>query len=87
MENKEKSHNRKDNNNAIPKKDDNDLIHTRSKNDDRNHDETSIIPEEIDTHFQIYGKHAWDVEYGERCPICDKKIDEYGFCACGGQGD
>jgi len=86
MEDKEKSHKRKDNN-AITKKDDNDIIYTRSKNDDRNHDETNIIPEEIDTHFQIYGKHAWDVEYGERCPICDKKIDEYGFCACGGQGD
>lgn len=86
MEDKEKSHKRKDNN-AIPKKDDNDIIYTRSKNDDRNHDEISIIPEEIDTHFQIYGKHAWEVEYGERCPICDKKIDEYGFCACGGQGD
>lgn len=86
MEDKEKSHKRKDNN-AISKKDDNDIIYTRSKNDDRNHDEISIIPEEIDTHFQIYGKHAWEVEYGERCPICDKKIDEYGFCACGGQGD
>ncbi|HET7390122.1 MAG TPA: hypothetical protein VFJ51_04805 [Nitrososphaeraceae archaeon] len=86
MEDKEKSHKRKDNN-AIPKKDDNDIIYTRSENDDRNHDEISIIPEEIDTHFQIYGKHAWEVEYGERCPICDKKIDEYGFCACGGQGD
>lgn len=86
MEDKEKSHKRKDNN-AISKKDDNDIIYTRSENDDRNHDEISIIPEEIDTHFQIYGKHAWEVEYGERCPICDKKIDEYGFCACGGQGD
>jgi hypothetical protein len=87
MEDKEKSYKRKDNN-AIPKKDDNDIIYTKSKNDDaRNHDETCIIPEEIDTHFQIYGKHAWEVEYGERCPICDKKIDEYGFCACGGKGD
>jgi hypothetical protein len=86
MEDKEKLHKIKDNN-ALPKKDDNDIIYTRSKNDDRNHDEISIIPEEIDTHFQMYGKHAWEVEYGERCPICDKKIDEYGFCACGGQGD
>jgi hypothetical protein len=46
-----------------------------------------MIPEEIDTHFQMYGKHAWEVEYGERCPVCDKRIDEYGFCACGSQGD
>ena len=21
-----------------------------------------MIPEEIDTHFQMYGKHAWEVE-------------------------
>jgi hypothetical protein len=47
----------------------------------------NTIPEEIDTHFQMYGKHAWEVEYGEKCPICNKRIDEYGFCACGSQGD
>ena len=43
----------------------------------------NVIPLEIDTHFQLYGKHAWEVEYGERCPLCNKRIDEYGFCACG----
>jgi hypothetical protein len=47
----------------------------------------NVIPLEIDTHFQMYGKHAWEVEYGERCPLCSKRIDEYGFCACGSQGD
>ena len=41
------------------------------------------IPVEIDIHYQIFGKHAWEVEYGERCTICNKRIDEYGFCACG----
>jgi hypothetical protein len=41
------------------------------------------VPPEIDTHFQLYGKHAWEVEYGELCPSCDKRIDEFGFCACG----
>ena len=86
MEDKEKSYKQKDND-AIPKKDTEDVIYARSKNDDWNHDETNIIPEEIDTHFQMYGKHAWEVEYGERCLICDKKIDEYGLCACGGKGD
>ena len=44
----------------------------------------NVVPPEIDTHFQMYGKHAWEVEYGERCPTCDKRIDEFGFCACGG---
>jgi hypothetical protein len=41
------------------------------------------VPPEIDTHFQMYGKHAWEVEYGERCPTCNRRIDEFGFCACG----
>jgi DNA repair exonuclease SbcCD ATPase subunit len=54
---------------------------------DINLDNDNTIPEEIDTHFQMYGKHAWEVEYGEKCPICNKRIDEYGFCACGSQGD
>jgi hypothetical protein len=44
------------------------------------------IPLEIDTHFQLYGKHAWEVQYGERCPLCNQRIDEYGFCACGSHG-
>ncbi|HKU48692.1 MAG TPA: hypothetical protein VJP79_01960 [Nitrososphaera sp.] len=52
-----------------------------NKNDDNNNE---IVPREIDTHFQMYGKHAWEVEYGERCPTCNKRIDEFGFCACGG---
>ncbi|MFL6491390.1 MAG: hypothetical protein ACJ70M_07800 [Nitrososphaera sp.] len=41
------------------------------------------IPLEIDTHYELYGKHAWEVQYGERCPNCNKRIDEFGFCACG----
>ena len=49
--------------------------------------DNNIIPSEIDIHFQMYGKHAWEVEYGDRCPICEKRIDELGYCACGGQGE
>ena len=41
------------------------------------------FPAEIDAHYQKYGKRAWEVEYGERCPTCNKRIDEFGFCACG----
>lgn len=48
---------------------------------DRNDDQG--VPAEIDTHFQKYGKHVWEVEYGERCATCDKRIDEFGLCACG----
>lgn len=46
-----------------------------------------MVPEEIDTHFKLFGKHAWEVKYSERCPICGSRIDEYGFCACGSQGE
>jgi phosphorylcholine metabolism protein LicD len=44
----------------------------------------SVVPLEIDTHYQMFGKHMWEVEYYERCSRCDKRIDEYGFCACNG---
>ncbi|HVX02076.1 MAG TPA: hypothetical protein VHA09_02895 [Nitrososphaera sp.] len=42
--------------------------------------------EEDDDHFKLYGKRAWEVEYGDKCPTCGKRIDEYGFCACGSAG-
>jgi len=42
----------------------------------------STVPLEIDTHFKLFGKHMWEVEYNEKCPLCEKKIDEFGFCAC-----
>jgi hypothetical protein len=48
------------------------------------------IPEEINAHKQIWGKDADQVIYGnlegneELCPICDSRIDEFGYCACGG---
>ena len=44
----------------------------------------SVVPLEIDTHYQLYGKHMWEVEYFERCDRCKKKIDEFGYCACNG---
>jgi hypothetical protein len=45
------------------------------------------IPIEIDDHFRLYGKEPWEVDYGEKCPICNVRIDEYGFCSCGSSGD
>ena len=45
------------------------------------------IPEEIDDHFKMYGKEPWEVDYGEKCVICDTRIDEYGFCSCGSSGE
>ena len=43
----------------------------------------SPVPKEIDTHYQLYGKHSWEVKYYEKCEICNSPFDEFGFCACG----
>ena len=45
------------------------------------------IQKEIDDHFKLFGKQPWEVEYGEKCPVCNVRIDEYGFCACDSKGD
>jgi len=70
---------------------DNDSEKRNYYNNNNNHDNNTggndDVPLEIDTHFQMYGKHMWDVQYGERCPLCNKRIDEYGFCACGSGGE
>jgi uncharacterized Fe-S radical SAM superfamily protein PflX len=66
----------------------NNLVTLEKKNNNNDSIDNNAIPLEIDIHFQMYGKHAWEVEYGEeRCQICNRRIDEYGFCACGSQGD
>lgn len=41
------------------------------------------IPEEIDSHYKLYGKHIWDIKFYEKCEICNSPFDEFGFCACG----
>lgn len=66
----------------------NNLVTLEKKNNNKDSIDNNAIPLEIDIHFQMYGKHAWEVEYGEeRCQICNRRIDEYGFCACGSQSD
>jgi hypothetical protein len=44
------------------------------------------IPEEINDHFRIFGKDPEDVDYNSfgDCPFCNSRIDEFGYCACGG---
>jgi hypothetical protein len=55
------------------------------------------IPEEINVHKQNWGKNADQVIYGREggetgeiddddyiCFFCRSRIDEYGYCACGG---
>ena len=77
-----------DNNNNIDKSNFYDNTNTSNNTNNGNHDNNNnIVPLEIDTHFQMYDKHVWEVEYGERCPLCNKRIDEYGLCACGSGGD
>ena len=56
-------------------------------NNNINNNDNNIVPVEIDSHFQMYGKRVYEVEYGERCPLCNRRIDEYGFCACGSGGE
>jgi hypothetical protein len=56
---------------------------TDTKSDEDSTNElNSEIPIEIDTHYKLYGKHMWEVNYYEKCPLCEKKIDEFGYCAC-----
>ena len=41
------------------------------------------IPEEINDHLKLFGKESWEVDYGEKCPLCNVRIDEYDMCGCG----
>ena len=45
------------------------------------------VPEEIDDHYQMYGKEPWEVVYDDKCPVCDRGIDEFGLCACDSAAD
>ena len=44
------------------------------------------IPIEINDHLKIFGKDADEVDYDSigPCPFCGSRIDEFNFCACGG---
>ena len=45
------------------------------------------IPEEIDDHYRLFGKEPWEIDYGEMCPLCGTRADEYGLCACDSGGE
>jgi hypothetical protein len=53
------------------------------ENSNNKDNQSSPVPKEIDTHYQLYGKHSWEVKYYEKCEICNSPFDEFGFCACG----
>jgi hypothetical protein len=48
--------------------------------------EQGEIPSEINDHFKIFGKDAHEVDYNSvgPCPLCGSRVDEFNFCACGG---
>ena len=50
-------------------------------------DEKQEIPKEIDDHYKLFGKEAWEVEYGDKCPLCNSRFDEFEGCACDSKGD
>jgi len=49
----------------------------------------TAIPREIDDHLRMFGKEPWEVDYDlyGYCDMCNTRIDEFGFCACGGAAD
>lgn len=44
------------------------------------------IPEELNVHRENFGKDASEVDYDGigPCPFCNSRIDEFNYCACGG---
>jgi len=49
----------------------------------------TVIPREIDDHLKMFGKEPWEVDYNlyGYCDMCNTRIDEFGYCACGGSAD
>lgn len=50
---------------------------------------TCSIPFEINSHLEIFGKESWEIDYNlfGYCEMCNSRIDEFGYCACGGAAD
>ena len=44
------------------------------------------IPEELNIHRENFGKDITEVDYDGigLCLFCNSRIDEFNFCACGG---
>ncbi|MGC1131195.1 MAG: hypothetical protein ACRD47_04750 [Nitrososphaeraceae archaeon] len=47
------------------------------------------VPYEINAHLKRFGKESWEVDYDlfGYCDMCNSRIDEFGYCACGGAAD
>ena len=51
--------------------------------------DSDLIPREMDDHLLPFGKTARDVDYNlyGYCSICNSRVDEFDYCACGGAAD
>ena len=40
----------------------------------------------INDHLKIFGKDSNELDYDSMgpCPLCGSRVDEFNFCACGG---
>ena len=50
---------------------------------------SQLIPDEINIHLYKFGKESWEMSYdlfGYR-QFCNCRIDELGYCVCGGTAD
>lgn len=47
------------------------------------------IPDELNTHLEKFGKESWEMSYDQfgYCQFCNSRIDELGYCACGGSAN
>lgn len=51
--------------------------------------DSDLIPREIDDHLIRFRKAAGDVDYNlyGYCSICNSRVDEFDYCACGEAAD
>ena len=47
------------------------------------------IAADVEGHLARFGKEPWEVSYDRfgYCDMCNTRIDEFGYCACGGAAD
>lgn len=63
------------------------MITMEAKNQKKNVKDASKEKKSDDAHVRLYNKEYHEVKYHDiKCPICNSRIDEFGFCACGAGG-
>ncbi|MDX1371318.1 MAG: hypothetical protein R3321_02545 [Nitrososphaeraceae archaeon] len=41
---------------------------------------------EIDDHYKFFKKFCYEIDFDSFCEICNKPVDQNGFCSCGTGG-